>query len=252
MLNKGFLLCCTLFATAIPGSLLAQSVIYEELFTTSSDVSTSTFGWVGHRLGTGDLLASVPGGAFPTNAYIGGGASSSPGDTGNGYLFFSASGNVPFLAWTDEFSFDPAGYSDISVEFWMRNNSSASAARVAVQIGGSWFASDTSFSTSLGSGTWAQQNLDFSFTGSAWRDMTFDGTSSASSTVGLSVAGTARSSDLPSGSISAFGIFVESTSSAQFRLDPFRISGTAVPESSTFALIGGLLAICALRLRRRV
>lgn len=139
-----------------------------------------------------------------------------------------------------------------SFSFYLGNQSAADQVRVLIQIAGNWYTSAATFnsatpvSSASGFATGATlKTLSFADQGnyfrkaSNWLDFTM-----AQPTFG---SGAARTSDLPSGDVTAFGLYVPSSTSS-VRFDTFAVT-TIVPEPATMALL--LVGACGAIIRRR-
>jgi hypothetical protein len=160
-----------------------------------------------------------------------------------GYVGKTSTGTVG-LAYTSEYVVDRSAFSISTISFYSNNTSAADSFRIALQIGGNWYATDTAFSrnsTTAGSPSNFPSNAElesFAFTDAAasWRALTFaSGTS-------LSLSGTTLGSNLPGGNITAFGLYSASNVGV-LRFDTFQISATPIPEPSAagLLLVGGWL-----------
>lgn len=241
----------------------AQNVVYREIFPTDSILGTLDIGsanWVGNRgalgvqIGVGGVVIPPLNGS-PTNAQP---VNSSPTNSGIalGYVLDGNSAqNAPInrIIWTNEFAI-PLINQGGSTWSWHQGNSNTALAaenvRLAIQIGGSWFATsqvftnpdvllDTDFSANAATETFA-----FTRTAAAWRDLTFvPGTSLA--------LGAVRGSDIPQGDITAFGLYSDVPLASVSRFDTFEVS--AIPEPTTVALFGVSIAVgVAFIVRRRL
>ncbi len=141
-----------------------------------------------------------------------------------GYLWQGTGpSGAPQILWTDEYTVDRRDVTEIT---WWQQNSDDSPIRVALEIGGDWFASSEDFG---GAGTLVR-SLDFG--AAEWRSLAFE------PNVSLALGGPTT---LPLGDITAFGWFTESRTHT-LRLDSFEIRG--VPEPGTLMLLAaGALAL---------
>ncbi|MCD8483286.1 MAG: PEP-CTERM sorting domain-containing protein [Verrucomicrobia bacterium] len=130
---------------------------------------------------------------------------------------------------------------------------------LVVQVEGEgWFATTQSWTTpAMTAGnfpTQAQQvTFDFVADASAWRPLAFDGllgdASSGFAVFSGDQSANALAGNLPSGSITAVGVYHYMAAGAITRFDNFTV--TAIPEPSTYAAIFGALALGLIALRRR-
>ncbi len=147
-------------------------------------------------------------------------------------------------------SLDLSGSNPIDFAWNLGNSSDAMTVRVLVQAGGNWYATDAVFSSpAMTLANFPTQSVSRSFTfstsASTWRSFTL--------TPGVEMTlGTVLGSDLPSTTLTGVGFYMDhaSTLNTVGRVDTLTI--TAVPEPSTYALLGAaLLVLVALDRRRR-
>jgi hypothetical protein len=143
-------------------------------------------------------------------------------------LLAAFNGGNTFFGYTEEFSINLAT-TNISNFSWYQGHSSGSASmRVAVRIGGQWYATSSTYTNSaLGSAS-NFQNADpggaeekiftFSQTASEWQILNF----TQGTTLSL---GSVLSSDLPTGIIDAFGFYADNGGNFTFRADNLTIEG---------------------------
>lgn len=233
--------------------------LYEETFpdTSGNNLAMNQVDW---SIYTGpnatDFSATFPG--VGTRAGVSFFNGSPDGVPGFGFAVPDAApGTAPeFLAFTDEFApIDLADFSEL--RFMWRQHASAENAqfRLALEIGGDWYATDVAFANSGSSQTGAGgeftsegvlRTINFSPLGSLWRELNFVPGST------LSLAGAARMSDLPWGPITRAGLFLTAPNGTSMRFDTFQIEGVPLPEPATLALLAlGGVALAAMRARRR-
>ena len=135
-----------------------------------------------------------------------------------------------------------------SVSFYARNGSTSPVMRLAIQVGGTWYASNTSFQT-----TQTANFEKFTLTspvGINWYEDAFaPGTSLSADVTGLS------SVSLTSGSVvTGYGVYSDigglSAANARVRIDSFEVI-TAIPEPSSIAALFGTVALGFVATRRR-
>lgn len=149
---------------------------------------------------------------------------------------------------------DPSHYSTLTFSWEASNLNFISGVnvnvlRLAVEVGGNWYVSATSYSPPI-SGTFATSAVDESFVfttlAASWNTLNF--------TVGSTLSmGSTAGSDL-SGVIQNFGIFIQNTSGTTAGVsgfDTFTLTGIAVPEPSSLALVAIGFVGLSLGLRRR-
>ncbi len=222
-------------------------VVYREIFpnpSTAQDLPLSTAGWNSRW---GASATNVPrqeiakANGSPTDVFP---VNSNPANDGIaiGYLVaHPGSGSYngdPVLHWTDEYTID-RGYWDVyDVQWRQRNQSAADATQVAVRIDDDWFVSEQSFSNPA-SDTWAFMRLNFGR--ASWLELDFE--------PGSLLALGSPVSLLPSGDITAFGLFINNAVNTH-RIDSFTIS--AVPEPHSAAILAiAVLGFALGRPRRR-
>lgn len=238
-------------ALAIGAAQPASASLYSESFPNGgSNAAFSTVGWNAH------IGASATADTGSSDSVV----SNATGKTGViGYGAKTGLTTGAGLYWTTEIG-TVAPTSITSIQFFSNNASTADILRVAIRIDNgtpgnsaddTWYATNTAFqrnSSTAGSSTnWvANGELEtFAFTSAAasWRDLTFVPGSS------LSIATSARLSDLPAGNINAVGIFGSGSANGNIagviRFDEF----TVVPEPSGVG--AALLAATGLLIRRR-
>ncbi|RYD37863.1 MAG: PEP-CTERM sorting domain-containing protein [Verrucomicrobiaceae bacterium] len=188
-------------------------------------------------------------------AHIGTTATDNGSNTGNSGGFvvvpadYAAKANTsPIgLAWTSEFSPFNRTENEIStLSFISNNNNTAGTMRFAVRIENTWFVTSQTFTHAGGGGqsSWATkgelEQFNFTNQASAWRTLDF----AVDSTLAV---GSAISSDLPAGNLTAAGILIEGNTDI-VRYDDFQI--IQIPEPAA-PLLGGLGLISASLFRRR-
>ena len=247
----GFLACAVL-----SGSNAANAAVihFSESFPNAgTNASFSTVDWLAYRTasGTADNANSnmLVSNATGRGAVIGYGAKTGTADVG--------------FAFTQEAGLTPIATTNIeSITFYSNNSNTTDAIRIAVRLDNgtpgnatddTWYATNTGFirnSGTAGSATnWGTngelESFTFTGTASAWRDLTFVAGSS------LSLATSARLTDLPSGNVNAVGLYMSLASDVNaaiggvVRFDDFQVN--AVPEPGAAA---GLLALAGCLIRR--
>lgn len=236
-----------LLAIAIPicmlgfSSALQAAVIYTETFdnTTAGNQSFQTAGvnWSVHRTSSATAY-DLSNNSITTSPVISNGASVS--GAVNGFLFQSnQAGNInaPHIWWTNETTFGDISLLD-SLTVDLRNGSTNEDLRFALQVGSSWYVSQSVFNNSVVDV--ATLNLSLDVENASYFSLNF--------TPGVTLSmGTAASLPL-SGTVTAVGLFTGSRDNTNIRIDNFRVS--AIPEPST-ALLGSLGVLALLRRRRR-
>lgn len=191
-------------------------------------------------------------------AHIGSGATANSSNTGNsggfvvpdsvgGYGAKANTGSVG-IAWTTEFAPINMSLTEItSLSFRSNNNNASDVMRFAVRIDSQWYVTTQAF-THAGGGIYndwsGAENEVFNFTTNAasWQLLNF-----TTGTGGTLSTGAVLSSALPTGTLSAAGIYLESNTGV-VRYDDFTIN--VVPEASASALVVAGLAGIAFRRRR--
>lgn len=137
--------------------------------------------------------------------------------TGNGYVSTSATptGIRAFTCEVIQPGITTENLQTISIE--QANVNIADAFRLMVKINGNWYASEQSYGVdvaSTGAGDWANSkvsNVNFSKAAAGWRDVVIN------PGVALTLAGAARSSDLPTGTIQGYGVIRATTPAGSMR-----------------------------------
>jgi hypothetical protein len=251
-MNK--LLVLSTLAIHIAASTASADIIYRETF--SSTVNNNTLsswagGWSLHRNTTG---GGVVGNATGTAAVISN-STGRPSDVapinGGTYaqdvtgLAFGSSGDmVEGLFFTSEYTWDAANLTDI--KWYMGNGATSVQQRAALQVGTQWYVSAVKSGSSIGGAS--------NFAGQATQQTVLkaDNWFALSYVVGdvaqpFSISGTATA--LPTGTVTAMGIFTNTYNAGNSRFDTFEVN--AIPEPSTLVLVGiSLLGVVFLRRRR--
>jgi hypothetical protein len=170
-----------------------------------------------------------------------------------GMIGFDGTGGdtIPKFTFTTGLNIN-ASTPDLTISWLQGNGGTGSGAlRIAVQVGGQWYATSSTYSTpgqtvaqfaSLTSTTAVNQSFLFSGLASNWNTIDF--------TAGSALAlGGLASSDL-SGEITGIGLFTNSVSTAN-NIRVANLQVTAVPEPSTVALVGTALMGSLMLMRRR-
>ena len=251
---KKFLLATVLAGTSLLSTQVSQAQtapIYREVFGTSGVNSLlSTVGWVGAYGATATDSGTVSTSNFGLSSAVGSptsldniNAGGSATSTSTGFLYTSGGtwATANWIAYQSSYTVDTTANSinDISIYCGSAvNGATIPGFRIAVQIGGSWYAStavlaNTTSVSSAGNFAAGAQKETFTWTtaASAWDNLTFvPGTSLA--------LGSTLSSSLPSGNITAFGLYSDAiTGGSTRRVDTPQIDATAVPEPSSVALV---------------
>ncbi len=250
-----FLASASLASLVVPST---AAVIYRETFGATTDQTVLTAaGWNG--------LVGATAAAAVTSQFSLSSAAGRPADLDNVNAGTSASQSQGFvfnsnntsniLLYTAEYPVDTSLNQITTITFYVGNSGNgaqlaANGFRVALEVGGNWYASDqllvnsTGVANAAAFGANAQQvTFNFTSTAAAWRSLTVNpGTSLA--------LGPALGADLPSGTITAFGVYSDTGSSQTRRIDTFEINAEAIPEPSA-ALSTALGALLLTRTRRR-
>ncbi len=187
---------------------------------------------------------------------------------GQGIAFVTQpSGNALF--WTPEFAttsstgsgINPSSFSSLSFSWYQGNGAVDASFRVALEIGGQWYASQQQFfntaavANAAAFATGAElKTFNYTAAASSWLQLNFDGSYSMTTHTGTSgtVLGLgAQPGSALSGNIDAFGLFSDVPgSTGNRRIDSFEIDVVQVPEPSSIALFG-LAGLGALIYKRR-
>lgn len=232
----------------------SQAALYTENFTNSSggNQAISTVGWSGYYTATATNISTIVTGTGAdtwglSNTY------GNPIANGQGYLFtLNGSYSQQIFAAVDS-TFTPIDMTGTMITWNMGNTSNVPKIYVLIEVGTSWYASTTSYSTpaNYSAGTFnsatsgVTYNLNFTTNKSAWRNFTL--------TENTSMAlGSALTSDLTSSTISSIGFFIDYTgvggTGSAVRIDTLQI----IPEpATTWLLLLGVGAMAGARMRVR-
>ena len=225
----------------------ATVVVYEETFSPNPTeiVAVDTFNWQQHATATAidrsNNIVAVNGYYVSPNSGI---------DGVSGFLFGQLS-NIS-LIWTEEFTPISRSPEISKLSIYSNNVNINNIFRFAIRIddGGTdrWYASEQSYSSTGGTGTNFPTNgilheLNFTTSGSAWRELTFTpGTE-------LSLAGSTIVGSLPTGPLTAAGIFTTPVNDQPMRLDNFSIA--VIPEPAHVGVVVALLSFLGVVWMRR-
>jgi hypothetical protein len=275
-----FLTCAVLFLDC---PQLPAQILYRETFgtaTTGGQQASQDYDWAIHTGATAinqsastssavavnrNANASKPGASDPIGQVNAGPVIGDPATAyGQGIPFVTmATGTALF--WTPEYAttsgtglgIDPTAYAELQFSWYQGNNNTTGAWRVAVQVSGQWYVSQTEYFNNAavvsivdfpqgddnGEGGTAHgaelKTFTYSASAATWFALNFDGTYDMTTHTGTSGAvltlGAQPVADL-SGTIDAFGLFSNTTgASGNRRFDTYTI--TAIPEPGTLALL---------------
>jgi len=265
----------TLLVTVFAGAILlsmqvthAQVPIYREVFGNTylgANANLSTVGWSGNWGPTataesgGSLdnfgVSSQGGAPSNLNNINAGGASLS---TSNGLAFTSGTGASlnNWIAYTTGYTVDTTATPIQDISFYAGSAANAGVIpgfRIAVQIGGNWYASSAVLANTVAVGTigafrTGAQQVTFNWTtaASAWDSLSFTPSTAL-------VLGSTLVSDLPGGNVTAFGLYSDQepgAGNATRRFDTFQIDTVPEPSSVVLALLGVGVLISLRRSRK--
>jgi len=207
-----------------------ENVIYRELFwnESTSNIPLADRGWMVYE--TGGVV--VPGNRQVISGSIGnlsslqninaGDIDPTPEDNRGLAVAFNAVNTYFFF--TNEHSID-LGSTTIDEINWFQGPNTLSESRVAIQINGQWYVSTATFEgPNIGSSnnfpTQAEKKtFTFSTAAADWQELNF----TAGSQLSL---GSVLSSDLPTGTITGFGLYCNDANGFTMRFDSYQIEGT--------------------------
>ena len=234
--------CAVALVFAFSATLQAEIVEYREIFpnATADTRVLSDEGWSAHG-GSGAAFipasSTAPVDGRPIDAQP---INSSPGSTeiAKGYAWLDSVD--PAIVWTDEVSALSIVTSDVLSVSWYQGNMSASTAvRPAVKVGSSWFTTVASFTNSpITSGNDFDTDAELksvAFSTAQWYSLSF----TPDYELLLDTSGTVS---LPSGTLTAAGLYSDGGSTDSQRFDTFEIM---VPEPSP-AVLWASLAVALL------
>lgn len=189
--------------------------VYEFDFYVSVNTNPRGIGW---QCASGAAVYTDNGGATP-HEYFGGVT------TGTGREFLSrltSSVDVPLVAWSPEMA--GVMLSEItSVSFVLNSAITNSLLRLVIKSGDVWYATDATFDMAapgVSATDWSgaeTETFTFDLTAAKWRDLTFVPGSS------LSLAGSARSTDLPDGELQNIGFYSPTRGAGSIRIDDLKV-----------------------------
>jgi hypothetical protein len=264
----------TLLATAFVGATLlsmqvtqAQTPIYREVFGNNAapagtNAPLSTVGWAGYWGATANDQSNPSFSNFGISA-----AAGSPSTLDNinagtslstvyGLLFTSGTGaaNTNWIAYTTGYTVNTTATPIADISFYAGNAAGAPGYRIAVEIGGNWYASSATLAnavavSSIGGFAAGAQKVTFNWTtaASAWDSLSFTPSSAL-------VLGSTLVSDLPGGNVTGFGLYSDTPASGgpTRRVDTFQIDTVPVPEPSSVVLVlSGVGMLMGLRRARK-
>lgn len=110
-----------------------------------------------------------------------------------------------------------------TVSFRLNNANTGDLIRLCVRIGSDWYASNTTYNstvTGVSGSDWSAaetKTVTFSLAAANWRDMTLTPGST------LTVSGSARSTDIPSGELTGIGLLSTGTTAGAVRIDDLKV-----------------------------
>jgi hypothetical protein len=252
-MNK--LLVLSTLAISIAASTASADIIYRETFSNivnNTNLNAWAGGWSLHR--NAPSVGGVVSNTSATNSVLsdadGRPTNVAPINAGTYTqdvkgLAFAASGDMlEALFFTSEYTWDAANLTDI--KWYMGNGATSVQQRAALQVGTQWYVSAVKSGSSIGGAS--------NFAGQATQQTVLkaDNWFALSYVVGdvaqpFSISGTATA--LPTGTVTAMGIFTNTYNAGNSRFDTFEVN--AIPEPSTLVLVGiSLLGVVFLRRRR--
>ncbi len=221
-------------------------VLYEQKFTNTSgaNVAVNSVGWNSYF---GSNAAQWSSNTTVTRITTG---ASNPNTDPTGVLAYvsgEAAGTPSVAAFTGTFS--SINIANSTITWTMGNSATSVAVQLLVQVGGSWYVSNTPFSNST---AYTGTTFPAASTASVLQTLTFSTEASQWSTFTLTPyttmsVGSTLTNPLPSSSITGIGFYISNAANQVARLDSLSI--TAVPEPSAAILACAGLGLLLLRKR---
>lgn len=246
-------------AVLLAPSVNAQSVVYRETFYSTVNNGTlnaanPALGWHFDKSPTGAIGGTVVNAdGLATRSGLNGEPINLPAinagtyaGTDQGIMFTTAGDARQGLFYTSEYT-ALSSQNITQISWYAANSSTLPTQQVAIQVDGNWFVSSALFTTpALSGGAFAANTAikeTLTFAGSTWHALSY-----TTGVTAFSISGTAIA--LPTGNVTAFGLFIDTANSGNVRFDTFEISASSIPEPSSYAVIVGF-AVLGLGLCRR-
>ncbi len=204
---------------ALAGTLLvarADTLVIEHFGQTVADNSPvgSATGWYAGSISNSllvDYSFATPNGNFPSmSRAANGGFGGVPGNSVMGAFGFG----TPSFFWTNTTTvLHDAVVTNVT--FYTKNNASSSTERLVVRINGQWFATTNAFKDTTANASWALNTFVFTNVATSWQ--AFDTNTLA--------PGATLTTNLPSGDITAVGLYGAMPVTGKIRLDEFSVNG---------------------------
>lgn len=163
-----------------------------------------------------------------------------------GRFILSSTTTLHALEWTDEYTFNTASYTNLTVSWYQQSMNAGIGARLAMKTGGQWYVSDA-VSESIWDHTlyypvtsqFGLKTVDVATTN--WYTLTAE--------IGKPFAIGTTAGVLPSGLVTAFGIYYDNNGNGGSAFDTFQINGDLIPEPASLGLLA--IGIGTMAIRRR-
>jgi|GEM_PF-4162467 len=238
-----------LTAAALAAGFLGQqahaAILYSQYFDSPTPASgdgspLSNYGWTAHRSDDGERLGGGTWANLSTSNYQNRVVQDGAAPTPSGRVFQFHNGAINYVNWTTNsgaINYNTASYTNLSITWADRNSATAASGagtravvRIFDGVNSTWYAS-TLVSSPDGT-TWTNQTALLS--ASIWQAFTFTGTESTDAAAGFSVAN--GTTALPTGTITAVGLYSQFTANASLRFDSFALNGDLSITPPTISL----------------